>query len=256
MVVPTSENEGTYEYDLLNHFSTPPLKDDPSNHIVPLLDQFPIPGIELGYFIVMPLSQFKEPAFYNASKTHDFFKQVFGMSNLFMKSLSILIIKPIRLMPNTGVILNTSDHRRGFGTVLLVWAMLNGSRRRTALEGLQAWVSVKPRPNKTGIAPYDPFVVDVYQLGIMIQNEFIDLKFLSSLINEMTQHDPSERADIGTARSTMKTAFLGLSGSQYRWPLATEKHGPLDRICVLFLGLLEEVKHAIRQILTVLLQRK
>ncbi|CAE6489018.1 unnamed protein product [Rhizoctonia solani] len=283
MVVPTSENEGTYEYDLLNHFSTPPLKDDPSNHIVPLLDQFPIPGIESGYFVVMPLlSQFKEPAFYNVSEIHDFFQQIFD-GVLFMHSHNVAHcdIAPANVMMDARSLYEEPFHpyyqTYSIDAKHRIYPKHKRSQKRIRYYfidlGYAQWFKEKdcPRrvtglgareaaPEQTGIAPYDPFAVDVYQLGIMIQNEFIDnfnqLKFLSSLISEMTQHDPSKRPDIGTARSTMNTAFLGLSGSQYRWPLATEKHGPLDRIRVLFLGLLEEVKHFIRQILTILLQRK
>ncbi|CEL61115.1 hypothetical protein RSOLAG1IB_09766 [Rhizoctonia solani AG-1 IB] len=279
MVVQTTKNEGIHEYALLKHFSVPPLKDNPSNHVVPLLDHFPIPGIESGYFVVMPLlSHYTEPAFHNMAEIHDFFEQVFeGLLLMHNHNVAHCDIAPANVMMDARPLYEEPFHpyyqtysidakrriypryRRSQKLIRYYFIDLGyakwfpdekSSRKATDIHAREA------APEQVGDGPYDPFAVDIYQLGIMIQNDFIDkfsqLNFLSSLINEMTQHDPNKRPDIGTARSTMNTAFLGLSGSRYRWPLIVKHHGPLGHIRLLFAGLLEEVKYLIMKILNII----
>lgn len=82
MVVPGQDNrEGEDELAILRYFSSPPLKDDPSNHVVPCLDSFPIPGVGSGHFIVMPLlRRYEEPPFHNLAEVHDFLQQLFEVN--------------------------------------------------------------------------------------------------------------------------------------------------------------------------------
>lgn len=79
MLIPAdNDREGEDELALLQHFSTPPLSGDPSNHVVPCLDSFPIPDVEDGTFVVMPLlSKYKYPPFYNLGEVHEFLNQLF-----------------------------------------------------------------------------------------------------------------------------------------------------------------------------------
>ncbi|CAE6472483.1 unnamed protein product, partial [Rhizoctonia solani] len=78
MLVPEQDGEGENELAILQHFSSPSLRDDPSNHVVPCLDTFIIPGVENGHFIIMPiLGQFDEPAFGSIADIHNFLQQLF-----------------------------------------------------------------------------------------------------------------------------------------------------------------------------------
>ncbi|CAE6471927.1 unnamed protein product [Rhizoctonia solani] len=77
LLKPQEGREGQEELAILQHFATPPLRDDVSNHVVPCWDTFPIPG-ERGCFIVMPLlGRYDEPAFDRISEVHDFLQQLF-----------------------------------------------------------------------------------------------------------------------------------------------------------------------------------
>jgi hypothetical protein len=77
--VPSGEDRnGLEEIEILQHFSSPEFKDDPSNHIVPCLDVFPIPDVSEGSFIVMPLlSKYNLPEFWDLGEVHDFLEQIF-----------------------------------------------------------------------------------------------------------------------------------------------------------------------------------
>jgi hypothetical protein len=82
MLAPSDDDrEGEEELRILQHFSTAPHKDDPTNHTIPCLDSFPIPDVEGGIFFVMPLlSEFNDPPFYDLSEIHDFLTQIFEVS--------------------------------------------------------------------------------------------------------------------------------------------------------------------------------
>ncbi|CEL61116.1 hypothetical protein RSOLAG1IB_09767 [Rhizoctonia solani AG-1 IB] len=77
MLVPR-QGEGQSELAVLEYFSSPELKGHPDNHVVRLLDSFPIPGKESGHFIVMPLlGEFRDPPFKTIAEIHDFLQQIF-----------------------------------------------------------------------------------------------------------------------------------------------------------------------------------
>jgi hypothetical protein len=82
MLEPSLEDrEGEEELEILKHFSTPPYRDDTTNHTIPCLDSFPIPNVAGGTFFVMPLlSEYKEPPFYDLSELYDFLNQIFEVS--------------------------------------------------------------------------------------------------------------------------------------------------------------------------------
>lgn len=91
MLVPAdNDREGEDELQLLQHFSSDPLKDDPENHVVPCYDSFPIPGVENGTFVVMPLlSRYTSIPFYRLSEVHDFLQQLFEVRPVYYLILSI-----------------------------------------------------------------------------------------------------------------------------------------------------------------------
>lgn len=84
MLLPAvNDREGEEELTLLRHFSSPPLRDHPCNHVVPCLDSFPIPGVEGGTFIIMPLlSGYTYPPFHNLVEVYDFLQQLFEVSKI------------------------------------------------------------------------------------------------------------------------------------------------------------------------------
>ncbi|KAG8757586.1 hypothetical protein FRC11_004443, partial [Ceratobasidium sp. 423] len=70
-------------------------------------------------------------------------------------------------------------------------------------------------PEQKSDKAYDPFSVDIYQLGTVIKQDIIPqnsaLDFLKPLADEMTQKNPFARPALTKARQSMNTAFLGLS---------------------------------------------
>ncbi|KAG5338565.1 hypothetical protein C0989_007024 [Termitomyces sp. Mn162] len=77
--------------------------------------------------------------------------------------------------------------------------------------------------------PCDPFPVDVYCLGNVIRQYFLDgcdfakakrgLEFMRELVDDMTNPDPQKRPQMGEANSRLKTTIEGLTDWKLRSPI-------------------------------------
>lgn len=66
------------ELDVGTFFSKEPMKSDPSNHCIPILEVLNTPIPENPVILVMPLVQdFRVPSFVTIGETIDFFRQIF-----------------------------------------------------------------------------------------------------------------------------------------------------------------------------------
>ncbi|QRV72189.1 kinase domain protein [Ceratobasidium sp. AG-Ba] len=247
MLAPSDEDrEGEDELKILQFFSSSPYSDDPSNHIVPCLDSFPIPGVENGMFFVMPLlSDYKSPPFYDLSEIHDFLTQLFeGLEFLHRHDVAHCDIAPDNILMDKRPLLDEPfhpfrHHRSLDGKRIIRPKYLRSQRpvRYYYIDfGFAAWfrdpttprtahgVHAKEKaPEQVEGATYDPFKVDIYQLGAVLRRDLIpkyeSLNFLLSLARDMTNQDPQKRPTIQSAQRTMHTHFAGLSGWRTRWPL-------------------------------------
>ncbi|GAB1525816.1 hypothetical protein RhiTH_008982 [Rhizoctonia solani] len=93
----------------------------------------------------------------------------------------------------------------------------------------QKFIKDRPLPNRAP-APeqkpgrlYDPFAVDVYQLGYMLRVELIpsipQLEFLLPLAGLMTERDPAKRPSLKYAIQFIKSEFTRMWNFQKQWPL-------------------------------------
>ncbi|KAJ1300185.1 hypothetical protein OPQ81_011936 [Rhizoctonia solani] len=246
------QGEGEDELAILQHFSSPPLKDDPANHVVPCLDNFPIPGAESGHFVVMPLlGQYDDLPFKRISEVHHFLWQLFeGL--LFMHKYDVAHgdIDSANIMMNSRVLYEEPfhpvyrDHSLDMQRMIYPrYSRFEKNIRYYLIDmGFATWfrdpnaprlVTSKPArvmaPEQKIKRPYDPYLVDIYQLGTVIKQELIPqnsaLDFLKPLAEEMTRSDPSSRPTLAKAQQSMNRAFLGLSGIKYRWPLVPDQAG-------------------------------
>ncbi|KAG8740316.1 hypothetical protein FRC10_004498 [Ceratobasidium sp. 414] len=181
------DREGEQELPIIQHFSSPPYRDEPTNHVVPCLDSFPMPGIEGGTFFVMPLlSQYANPPFFDLSEVRDFLLQVFEVRSNDIASANIMMDKrPLYDEPFHPYYQHLSldgkrpvwpKHLRSRMAVryyfidfgYAAWFRDPGSPR--TLVGTRAREAV---PEQTSGNPYDPFKGDIYQLGAMLRRDLI-----------------------------------------------------------------------------------
>ncbi|KAH7344218.1 kinase-like domain-containing protein [Rhizoctonia solani] len=247
MIVPSKKyDEGTEELELLQHFLTPPLRDHPSNHIVPYIDSFPIPTVETGQFLVMPLlGSYNDIPFYNIAEIHNLLQQSFdGLVFMHDNEIAHRDIASLNIMMDAHPLYDEPFHPFYQTHSLDARRLLAPKYRRSekAIQyyfidlGYAKWFRNRnsPRlatgrnareiaPEQRGGSPYNPFIADVYQLGKMIEQDlvlnFACLNFLAPLVHDMTQRSPDDRPKLKDARTRMNTAFLGVSGWSYRWPI-------------------------------------
>lgn len=280
MVVPSQDNrEGEDELAVLQYFSSPPLKDDPSNHVVPCLDTFPIPGTDSGHFLVMPLlRRYEEPAFHNLAEVHDFLQQLFeGLRFMHNNNVAHRDIAAPNVMMDAQSLFNEPFHPYHQRLSLDLQRVVHprylrsekGVRYYFIDMGYAKWFrdASSPRlvtgkqareraPEQKRGQPYDPFLADVYQLGVMLRQSLIPrvdgLQILDNLAQQMTQSNPASRPPLEQAHQAMNTAFLGISGWNYRWPIIPNEAGfKVRALCVVW-GLTSEIRYWISRVLQLL----
>lgn len=78
------------EAKLTKYFFSPPIRDDPNNHCVPLLDVMDIPDDEGFEILVIPLLRpFDSPRFDTVGECIDLFQQIFKVSPVSSKLLPV-----------------------------------------------------------------------------------------------------------------------------------------------------------------------
>ncbi|QRV88410.1 kinase domain protein [Ceratobasidium sp. AG-Ba] len=274
-----NDHEGEQELEILQRFSSSLYKDDPMNHVVPCLDCFPVPDVEGGMFFVMPLlSEYKNPPFYDLSEIHDFLTQIFeGLEFLHEHDTAHCDIAPSNLMVDNRVLYDEPFHPfyhtlslDGKRTLQPKYVRSQRPVRYYYIDfGYATWFKDASLPRiVTGAhakekateqvegAAYDPFKVDIYQLGAVIRRDLIPkhepLRFLLSLARDMTHPDPQKRPTIQSAKVMMHTHFAGLSGWQTRWPLIPPDASFQQRFIFILSGLTTEMVIFLRRILRVI----
>ncbi|CUA67659.1 hypothetical protein RSOLAG22IIIB_07506 [Rhizoctonia solani] len=207
MIVPTEEGEGLDEYDLLKHYSTPTLRKHLSNHVVPCLDSFPIPGIDSGHFVVMPLlSQYLDIPFYNIAEVHELLQQLFdGLKFMHENNTAHRDIASPNVMMDARSLYDEPFHpyyqtlsidakrpiypryRRSDKNTRYYYIDLGYAKwfRDPSLPRLIVGMDARePAPEQANGKPYNPFPADVYQLGAILRRDLIPVRISSQLALE------------------------------------------------------------------------
>ncbi|CAE6540526.1 unnamed protein product [Rhizoctonia solani] len=281
IIRPQQGRKGLKELELLRHFSTAPIKDDPSNHVVPCLDSFPIPDAD-GCFVVMPLlGRYKYPSFFNFAEVHDFLQQIFeaswGLIFLHNHSVAHCDIASNNIMMDASTLYTEPIHPFHYQFSFDMRRRLHPKYIRSQVRiryyyidlGYAKWfkepsagqkVLADPArlmaPEQIPGSPYDPFLGDVFQLGAVIRRDLSQevpgLRFLEPLTRKMTYPEPSKRPLLKEAQASMNTAFLGLSGWTYRRPFIPKGSRFKDYYRLVLIGVLAELEYWMKRFLNLL----
>ncbi|KAH7344227.1 kinase-like domain-containing protein [Rhizoctonia solani] len=287
-VVPSEDDEGLEERVILEYFSTPPLRNHPSNHVVRCLDSFPIPGIDSGSFIIMPLlSNYGEIPFYNIAEIHEMLQQLFeGLLYIHENHIAHRDIASANIMMDAHPLYDEPFHpflqTHSLDTQRLVYPRYRRSEKKIRYYyidfGYAKWFqdpsasrlvigmnAREPAPEQAYEDPYDPFIADLYQLGAVLRRDLIPvglnfytkfefLTFLLPLAREMTRDNPAGRPTLLTARTSMNTAFLGIPGWKYRWPIVPKYAELGERWGYFWAGLTAEARFWFKRVLMMFLR--
>ncbi|KDN39488.1 hypothetical protein RSAG8_08783, partial [Rhizoctonia solani AG-8 WAC10335] len=275
LVVPSEDDEGLEERVIIEHFSTPPLRDHPSATLTSCVDS--------GCFIVMPLlSNYGDIPFYNIAEVHEMLKQLFeGLLYMHENSVAHRDIASANIMMDARPLYDEPFHpflqTHSLDTNRLVYPRYRRSEKKTRYYyidlGYAKWFrdpsaarlvigmnAREPTPEQADGDLYDPFVADIYQLGAVLRRDFIPkFDFLESLLplaQEMTRDNPAERPTLLAARASMNTTFSGIPGWKYRWPMVPRYADVWERWGYFWSGLAAEVRFWLHGIVMVFFRRR
>ncbi|KAJ7658076.1 hypothetical protein B0H17DRAFT_955399 [Mycena rosella] len=238
-----------FEVEIATFFGSPPLVDSPRNHVIPVLEVLQDPGDADRQILVMPrLMEFDRPIFDTVGEVIDCFRQIFEgiqfMHENFVAhrdcGLLNFVLDPEKLFPHGTHPINvwatpTNDalayhtHRTACWPRYYIidfglsrrYDPANGPPLEDVIRGAD-----KSPPEHRGTS-CNPFPTDIYFLGNMLREDFLQshftglvsnhapLRFLKPLINDMIQTDPALRPTIGEVIQRFDARCARLS----RWHL-------------------------------------
>ncbi|KIP07944.1 hypothetical protein PHLGIDRAFT_127367 [Phlebiopsis gigantea 11061_1 CR5-6] len=212
---------GSEELKIATLFSQSPLRDDPRNHCVPILETFPDPHLNDDAYIVMPfLRLMDDPPFQTVGEVVDFADQMIeglafmhenyvahrdcAPSNLFFDAEPMypqgfhpVINNKTPDLASPAPFYSRSEVSKPIKYYIADFDLSSylppGKPRRTlGRDGADQEV-----PELSDEIPYDPFQVDVFILGNALRRKLYDkyyrLDFFRPLILSMTKKDPEDR---------------------------------------------------------------
>ncbi|KAI0248430.1 kinase-like domain-containing protein [Lactifluus subvellereus] len=209
--------EGPHELYITQLFSSPGLRDDPSNHCVPLLDLIEL-SQDGGKLMVMPfLRPFNNPRFQTYGEFVAFFMQICeGLKFMHQRNVAHrdctannIMLDPSGMYPK-GYHPTQINRRLDFKGRAKRYTRTDrppryylidfGLSRRypsrnVSDEPLRGGDRSAPEHNRGGWC--NPFCTDIYYLGNLVRNSFMrkynGFEFMQKLVDVMTDPDPEKR---------------------------------------------------------------
>ncbi|KAG0695181.1 hypothetical protein DFH29DRAFT_282804 [Suillus ampliporus] len=271
MLKAVRRSDHPFEVEIARYLVSEPLRSDPMNHCVPILDVLPLPD-EGRDIIVMPLlRRYSDPSFQTFGEVVECLRQLFEGLYFMHKnhvahrdcmSLNITMDpKPLfidsfhpfrshRTRDLKGVPRHYSRTQRptnyffiDFGLSRRYSPSLTNPLEPIIMGGDNTVPEFKSRE------PQNPFPTDVYYIGHAIQETFLDeykgFEFIEPLILDMVQENPSLRPTMEQVVGRLEIVYQGLSTRKLRSRLTAKQEG-------FFLSILKDVTHWPRQILYIL----
>jgi len=240
--VKTGDNESR----IATMLSQPPLRNDPRNHCVPILDVFQDDQDETISYMVMPfLRLFDKPAFELVGEVVDFVDQILeGLVFIHEQGVAHRDCTYKNIMMDANAMYPHGTHpvhelfepdadtpaeplRRAnvpityyyvdFGISVIIPSD-SDNRLVTGDAGRDQEV-----PELSSSVPYDPFKVDIFIIGNLFRhylyNKFFNIEFVQPLIATMTRKNPNSRPSAVEALAQWRQISGNLSGIRKKWRL-------------------------------------
>ncbi|KAF8173078.1 kinase-like domain-containing protein [Pholiota molesta] len=257
----------TYEIPVAQLLSSPALRNDPRNHTIPLLDVIPIPADDDWALLVMPaLLEFQKLPFRRVGEfceaalqyiqalefmhEHNVVHRDVCMTNLAM-DISKVIPKGshfARWETHNGLHWDHFEWKERWSVRPVQYFIIDFGISlplpEKNLVTFGVWGRDKTVPEMSPTNQYDPFKVDIYQLGRVFLDmieEYDGLSVFLSLAKRMTSQNPNDRPNAAEATKLCQDLISKLSSrklSHRIWKKADDYRycRMIDRFLVRFCG--------------------
>ncbi|KAJ7490146.1 hypothetical protein B0H11DRAFT_1803966 [Mycena galericulata] len=244
-----------HETDIHSFLTSESLINDPKNHCIPLLDVLEPPSIPGTQLLVMKLlRQYHDPHFDTIGEAVDFVRQIFeGIQFMHKHSVAHRDCGSLNIMMDGQNLYPNGFHPRlQFRNPNFVGKAKHFTRTQAPPKYylIDFGISLRFPPDVTrpmalpieggdrsvpefegdGVfEPTDAFATDIYYLGNLIRNEFLDgqskrldyyglegFDFLRPLVNDMVKRNPKERPTIDEVVDRLEQIVGGLSAWKIR----------------------------------------
>ncbi|KAI9461959.1 hypothetical protein BJY52DRAFT_168374 [Lactarius psammicola] len=237
--------EGHYELEINQFFSSPELANDPRNHCAPLLDLVELQGPESHKIMVFPLLRpLNRPRFQTFGEFVAFFTQICeGLQFMHQHNVAHRDCKANNVMFEPSGMYPTGFHpvklnrNRDFKGEATAYTRTQRPPRYLFIDfGLSRRYPTRDEPLHGGDRPAlelksqkwsNPFHTDVYYLGNLVRNEFMrkyrGFQFMEELIDSMTDKDLAKRPSIEEVIERFTVIRGSLRGTKLRSALTSKK---------------------------------
>ncbi|KAJ7186608.1 kinase-like domain-containing protein [Mycena filopes] len=239
------------EMQIIEHLNSPSARADPRNRTIPLLDIITTPGSP-GSFLVMPrCREFTYPPFHCRNEFVEAMTQYMeGLQFMHDHNIAHFDIAPKNMVMDESRVIPNGSHfghprtHTGFYGVFswkdrcsvapvdyyfidfdLSSYHPEGKDTARRCQTLRTFRSI---PELSDTIPFNPFPVDIFQLGLTLQ-ELIDaypaLEEFRAVANTMTATDPAARPTAGNAAAQLRTIATSMSPSKLSERIWTKDTG-------------------------------
>ncbi|TDL15666.1 hypothetical protein BD410DRAFT_796205 [Rickenella mellea] len=237
-------NVHPYEIEIAKFLSSEPLRSDPRNHCVPVYDVIRVPDTADTFLLVMPfLRRYDSPKFDTIGECIDFFTQIFEGLQFMHDHLvahrdccdNNIMMDPTAMYPKLFHPAS-SDKNLDFSGTAKHYTRTERPPRYLLIDfGLSRRYLSKDRPIledpirggdksvpefQAYDDPCDPFPTDVYYIGNLIREEFIQrhfgFDFMQSLVEAMVHVEPAKRPTMNEVVARFDSICRTMSTTQLR----------------------------------------
>ncbi|KZT10865.1 uncharacterized protein LAESUDRAFT_721252 [Laetiporus sulphureus 93-53] len=259
-------SEHPHEIEINQYFSAEPLASDPRNHCAPLYEVLQVTDQEGMMILVTPLlRRYDSPLLDTVGEAVEFFRQIFeGLQFMHQHHVAHRDCMNQNIMMDPHPLFPDMYHPR-----VIDWSRdldhparhYSRTARPTRYYFIDFGLSRKYRPDdgppreppihggdksvpefKESNEPCDPFPTDVYYIGNMIREDFLQrshgVEVMQALVDEMVQDDPVKRPNMDEVVARFDAIRTSLSSSKLRSRLVYRDESKVKRV---FKG----VKHAL-----------